>query len=197
MLATRQQTWTVCAGAGCLARCERGISALVRHRRRAAPSPTPVPAPPTNQPQARDQWLRLKRGFGVARAPSPDVRGGHPCPPLSPRRYRFRPPGCAHRRGRLTEHGRPLACRAPQGTIEPHRAGEAGIGERLRSDEVPPRNDETFAGPADEPPTGSRPSGLSPILGPSVASGSPRGRLFRTSESRRIRASFDSCSRRR
>jgi len=40
------------------------------------------------------------------------------------------------------------------------RTGEAGIGERLRSDEVPPRNDETFAGPADEPPTGPGPTGL-------------------------------------
>jgi len=71
-----------------------------------------LPAPPTNRPQAGHPQFWLKRGFGVARAPSPDVRYGHPCPPLSPRRRRLRPPGCAYRRGRLTEHGRPLAAAA-------------------------------------------------------------------------------------
>jgi hypothetical protein len=73
----------------------------------------PLPPRPTEVPTGSrtsgllEYWP--ERGFGVARAPSPDVRYGHPCPSLSPRRYRFRPPGCAHRRGRLTEHGRPLA----------------------------------------------------------------------------------------
>ena len=98
-----------------------------------------LPAPPTCRPQVRGSLgfsnPRLKRGFGVARAPSPDVRGGHPCPPLSPRRYRFRPPGCAHRRGRLSEHGRPLAGGVTRRAFR-ERVGEAGIGERLRSDEV-------------------------------------------------------------
>jgi len=47
--------------------------------------------------------------FGAARTPSPDVRSGHPCPPLTPRRLRFRPPGCACRRGRLPGYGQPLA----------------------------------------------------------------------------------------
>ena len=58
----------------------------------------------------RRDWCAGRGGsFGVARVPSPDARFGHPCPPLSPRRWRFRPPGFAYRRGRLSENGRPLA----------------------------------------------------------------------------------------
>ena len=87
--------------------------------------------------------------FGVARVPSPDVRRGHPWPRLSPRRWRFRPPGFAYRRGRLPEHGRPLASERHLVLVVAGRCwsllvvagrcqnvGEAGIGERLRSDEV-------------------------------------------------------------
>jgi hypothetical protein len=47
--------------------------------------------------------------LGIDRTTSPDVRVGHPWPPLSPRRLRFRPPGCACRRGRLPWYGQPLA----------------------------------------------------------------------------------------
>ena len=60
----------------------------------------------------------------------------------------LRLPGSACRLRRLSEHGRPLAGGVTRGAFL-ERVGEAGIGERLRSDEVPPRNDETFAGPAD------------------------------------------------
>ena len=66
-------------------------------------------SPVATNPQAYHLKFWLERGFGVARAPSPDVRLGHPWPRLSPRRLRFRPPGFADRRGRLSEHGRPLA----------------------------------------------------------------------------------------
>ena len=72
-----------------------------------------LPAPPMDHSQASHQegigGIGVKRGFRVARAPSPDARRGPPWPRLSPRRLRFRPPGCADRRGRLSEHGRPLA----------------------------------------------------------------------------------------
>ena len=92
----------------------------------------------------------------------------HPCPThLSPSGLRS-PARPAHGT-RATPR-----CRALSGTTEPQRSGEAGIGERLRSDEVPPRNDETFAGPADDPPTGSRPSGLPRSLAQAWLRGHPR-----------------------
>ena len=69
--------------------------------------------------------------------------------------------------------------RGTRGDRRCQRVGEAGIGERLRSDEVPPRNDETFAGPADEPPTGGPPTGIDEPRS-NVASGlpAPRRRTF-------------------
>jgi hypothetical protein len=88
---------------------------------------------PHHQEARKEDWL--KRGFGIARAPSPGVRGVHPWTPLSPCRLRSRPPGCACRQDRLSGHGRPLAKSVRVGA-SCHRAGEAGIGERLRSDEV-------------------------------------------------------------
>ena len=60
-------------------------------------------------PRERLRSFVLKRGFGVARAPSPDVRSGHPWPPLSRCRLRSAIHGCACRQRRLSEHGRPLA----------------------------------------------------------------------------------------
>ena len=49
-------------------------------------------------------WAR----FGVAHARSPAVRSGHPCPPLTRRCLRSRPPGFAGHLRRLPGHGQPL-----------------------------------------------------------------------------------------
>ena len=49
-------------------------------------------------------WAR----FGVAHARSPAVRSGHPCPPLTRRCLRSRPPGFAGHLRRLVGHGQPL-----------------------------------------------------------------------------------------
>ncbi len=72
-----------------------------------------LPAPPMDHSQASHQegidGIGVKRGFRVARAPSPDVRVGHPWPPLTRCRLRFAIHGFAGRQRRLSEHGRPLA----------------------------------------------------------------------------------------
>ena len=91
----------------------------------------------TNHPQARHLEFLLKRGFGVVRAPSPDVCSGHPCPPLSRTRLRsaLRAALVGYAGSRST--GDPsLRRKALCGGRACQRAGEAGIGERLRSDEV-------------------------------------------------------------
>ena len=59
--------------------------------------------------RGRGAGAQLKRGFGVARAPSPDARCGHPWPPLTRCRLRSAIHGSACRQRRLPEHGRPLA----------------------------------------------------------------------------------------
>ncbi len=72
-----------------------------------------LPAPPMDHSQASHQegidGIGVKRGFRVARAPSPDVRVGHPWPPLTRCRLRFAIHGFAGRQRRLSEHGGPLA----------------------------------------------------------------------------------------
>ena len=79
-----------------------------RTRRSGRLSPVCSIEPPTGTPPGQ---ISSNVRFGVARAPSPDVRYGPPGPPLTPRRLRFAIHGCACRRGRLSEHGRPLAWR--------------------------------------------------------------------------------------
>ncbi|MEN9666501.1 MAG: hypothetical protein RLZZ326_2864 [Planctomycetota bacterium] len=82
-----------------------------------------LPAPPMDHPQARHQRshrrrFELKLGFGVARVPSPDVRVGHPWPPLTRCRLRSAIHGSAGRQRRLSEHGRPLAGGVERGAFE-------------------------------------------------------------------------------
>jgi len=86
--------------------------------------------------QEARQEVGLKRGFGGARAPS-RVRSGHPCPPLSRTRLRsaFRAPLVGSAGSRSTgdpSRKRKALCIGPAC----QRSSEAGIGERLRSDEV-------------------------------------------------------------
>ena len=128
-----------------------------------------------NHPQARgplglpNPWL--KRGFGVGCWSSePNVASGSPVP----RRRTFAsafhgrrsldaacaPPSMAPLAGNAVSRstGDPsLAAPSVARRASFNRVGEAGIGERSRSEEVPPTNDETFAGPADVPPTGRPP----------------------------------------
>ena len=69
----------------------------------------PADGPPTGSRPSGVRRSLARAGLGIGRATSPDVRVGHPWPPLSPRRLRFRPPGFACRRGRLPWHSQPLA----------------------------------------------------------------------------------------
>ena len=153
-----------CGSARCHHAGEAGIGE--RLRREEVP-PTndetfagPADEPPTGSRPTGLLWCRLKRSFGVARVPSPDVRSGppwasaHSMPPAL-RHPWLRWPSTPALGTRATPRQRAL-----RRAVSSRRTGEAGIGERLRSEEVPPTNDETFAGPADESPTGPRPAGL-------------------------------------
>ena len=122
----------------------------------------PLPPRPTEVPTGsrRSGLLQYwpERGIGVARAPSPDARSGHPWPPLARTRLRFalRAALVGYAGSRST--GDPsLQRKALCIGLAYQRSGEAGIGERLRSDEVlrettkllpaPPTNDPPARGP--------------------------------------------------
>jgi hypothetical protein len=56
---------------------------------------------------ARQVLIYVLRGSGLPMPSRPDVRCGHPCPPLSRRWLRFRPPGFAGHLRRLEGIGSP------------------------------------------------------------------------------------------
>ncbi len=125
---------------------------------------------PHHQEARQEDWL--KRGVGIARAPSPDARCGHPWPPLARSRLRsaFRAALVGYAGSRST--GDPsLQRKALCGGVAYQRSGEAGIGERLRSDEVLRETTKLLPAPPTYDPQASHPQSIPAPYAPHLASG--------------------------